>query len=720
MVYINLCHLQEQVMAQHFALTLRWWVVPAILALAACGGGSSEPAVAPAPIPTPDPLVASELIDLAKAQVIWEIADIGVGGDADGDAGASGGAGDGSALKRASVVLIDAAGKVLTGQTDDNGRYLIKFKLAQIKVPLVLKVVDAGGSVLASTTDQALAMGKVARININPLTDKIVSDSLKSSVSGTDKSFTGADIDLSKLAMAKTNLIASIQAALATAGIADASKFDPVQSVYNYDGKGIDAVIESISHTRDPVTGATVLTAKLTGVVTNTDGTTVPTVISSATPLATTQVAIDSNPALTFSKITAWVNYLNGCLATTAAPNACPDADQSKLVSADYLQNSKDFDEDFSTLFSESDRSGIKGSVISNPNILFFTRYSGSTIDDAAVVEVTIRQPRTGPLAGNQTAPLEYTKVLVFKRDDVTAGLKAGNWVLYGNRKAFNWSVIPRYFTFQNINPLLEADWSRTTSGFRLSFSPSVFDRNSRTYASANVYAIRLKGPGLPASGVVFAPYSLGANTFSVLNKTGVIPAEGVKSNNAQTDFRIAGVVFPTGASIPPERWQGNPAGSNSAVYSDTQFADLSQLQAYNVYTAEFYKNGSATPIVETTRILAPLESPVAYVKRPLHDLTPSHALVSPPQAASTSTLVQWVRNPLGVRIESAFVGSSSVGYPSANIPDAFALNAASTSVLITANFPATDANTPGTAREIGLFGTAARAQFNQSIYWSK
>ena len=702
---------------------LRWLALPLIMALAACGGGSSSPTVTPAPIPAPtpapDPLAAADLIDFAKAQTIWEIADFGVGGDADGDAGAAGGAGDGSALKRASVVLIDAAGKTLTGQTDDNGRYLIKFKLAQIKAPLVLKVVDASGSVLASSNDQSLAAGKVARININPLTDKIVSDSLKATVSGTDKSFTGADIDLSKLATAKASLVTSIRAALATAGIADASKFDPVQSVYAYDGKGVDAVIESISHTRDPATGATVLTAKLTGVVTNTDGTTVPTVVSSATPLATTQVAIDSNPALTFNKITSWVNYLNGCLSTTAAANACPHTDQAKLVSADYLQNSRDFDEDFSTLFSETDRSGVKGSVISNPNILFFTRFTGSTIDDVAVVEVTIRQPRTGPLAGNQTVPLEYTKVLVFKRDDVTAGLKAGNWVLYGNRRAFNISITPSYFTFENLNPL-RADQSRTTSGIRMSFSNTSFDIPTRKYVSANVYAIRLKGPGLPASGVVFAPYSLGTGGFSVLNKTGVIPSEGVKSNNPQADFRIAGVVFPTGASVPPASWPGNPAGANSGVYTDAEFTDFSQLQAFNVYTAEIFKNGSVTPIVETSRMLAPVESPLAYVKRPLHDMTPSHALVMPPQPASTSTLVQWVRNPLGIRIESAFAGSFTSGYPSVNLPDAFALQPTSTSASVAVNFVAVDANTSGTLRELGLFGTAARAQFNQSVYWSK
>lgn len=207
-------------------------------------------------------------------------------------------------------------------------------------------------------------------------------------------------------------------------------------------------MIESISHSRDPATGATVLTAKLASPVTNADGTAIPTVVSSATPLATTQVAIASNPALTFNKITSWVNYLNGCLSTTAAANACPHADQAKLVSADYLQNSKDFDEDFSTLFSESDRSGVKGSEMRNPNILYIGRYAGSTTDDLAIVEVTIRQPRTGPLAGNQPTPIEYTKILIFKRDDVTesavretVGRSTMDFVITEGRSAISASV---------------------------------------------------------------------------------------------------------------------------------------------------------------------------------------------------------------------------------------------------------------------------------------
>ena len=51
------------------------------------------------------------------------------------------------------IVLTDVAGKTLTGQTDDAGNYLIRYKTAEIKPPFVMKVIDAGGNVLAAPSE---------------------------------------------------------------------------------------------------------------------------------------------------------------------------------------------------------------------------------------------------------------------------------------------------------------------------------------------------------------------------------------------------------------------------------------------------------------------------------------------------------------------------------------------------------------------------------------
>ena len=692
------------------------------LIFAACGGGSTS-APTPAPAPAPDPLAPADLADLATVQTAWEIDASGVGGDSAGDGGAGGAAGDGSPIKRASVVLTDANGKVYTGQTDDNGRYLIKFKTAEVKAPLVVKIVDSAGNVLASATEQTVPAGKVTRSNISPFTDKVVSDVLGASVAGTDKAYTGASVDTTRLATAKSNLTASIQSALATAGVASSAAFDPVRSIYKHDGTGVDAVLESVSHARDAASGATQLRAKLAPLTTNADGTVVPTLISASTPLATSLVALPTNSALTFSKISSWISFLNSCLAASAG--TCTDSDVAKAISTAYKHNGKPLEEDFRTLLSESDMAGVRGSELRNPNILFIARYNGSTTDDLAVVEVTIRQPRTGPRAGNLSTPVEYAKYLVFKRDDTTTGLKAGNWILYGNQRAFDWSVEPRYFTFHQQNPANLVTTSRTMSAVRLAFSPNVYNPTTGTNVNAGVYAVRMKGPGLPASGVVYAPSSASPGAFAILNKTGTIPAEGTQTPRPQTDFRVAGVYYPNGGTIAVSDWPGAANTGNLPHYSETQLNDFSGLQAYSRYTVEIYKNGSTQPIIETSTILAPVEAPAAYVQRPLHDLSPSAGQITPPQGSVTSIVASWFRNPLAVRIESAYFQSVIGGVSAvsgANLPDANAVTPTSSSVAIpvaSGSGPAFTGTARGDSREIGITGRAARASFQQSILWS-
>ena len=718
------------------------------LLVASCGGGggggtASVPIPVPVPVPV-DPLAPQFLVDLTLAAGLFEvdvsgITDNGGGGGGGGsDGGVGGGAGDGSALRRATVVLIDSTGKNLSGITDDKGNYLIKFKTADFTAPFVLKVIDAGGNSLAAPSELAITPGKVARVNINPLTDKIISDVLSASVKGTDKGYNGSAINVSGLAQAKANLLASIQSALATAGVANSSQFDPVRSVYKYDGTGVDTVIESVSHNRDPLSGLTQLRAKLAPLTTNADGTIVPTLITASSPLATPQVAIASNPAMTFTKITNWVNFLNGCLKDTAGfvTTACDNAKFTALSTA-YKQNSRSFEEDFRALFSDPGSLPVLGSELRNPNILFTSRYPGSTTDDLVVVEITIRQPRVGSACSSgcpgglstTSSPVEYTKNLIFMRDDVTSGLNAGNWILKGNQRSFNWSVDPRYFTSVQQNPAKDVDVSggspsRTTSGIRLNFNTSVFNAGSQTYVASDVYAIRLTGPGLPAAGVVFAPNVSNPNNFAVLNKTGSIPAPGTKSFNIQSDFRMSGVLYPSGANQSAASWLGT--GGNNPVYATTTTeVDFSTLQAFNQYKAEFYLNSNpGVPITESTRILAPVEQPSAYVQRPLHDLSPSLAQITPPQPSGSSFAPTWVRNSLATRIESAFfgyrVGSASPVAVGVNLSDAFSLTPSSTSTVILLSTPAPATNTTAGSgyREIGMTGSAARASFQHSVIW--
>lgn len=685
--------------------------------LSACGGGGT--------LTTPvDSLAPAGQSDLEKVALLYGIDTIGIGGDGGGDGGASGSAGDGAPLKRAVVTLTDAKGNFVTGQTDDNGKFLLKYKTANFTAPLVLRVIDAGGNILSSVTDESAATGKAIRASINPLTDKITSDVIPVSVSGTDKAFSGASVDTTKLVKAKADLRTSINSALGTAGIADATNFDAVKSVYGYDGKGVDAIIESISHARDSSTGATQLRAKLVGLSTNADGTVAPTLITASTPLPTTAVALSTSPVLTFDKLNAWVTEINRCLALPKAQrqadtNCDSNASGSRFSAPDFKHNSKDFDAEFNTLLSEADKTVVQNSALRNASVLYLTRAAGSTVDDRAVVEVTLRQPRTGPLAGNITVPIEYTKILVFKRDDTLTRSAAGNWILYGNQKNFNWSMQPRNTAVQQINAASTLV-SHVKSSIEMTFNTTVYDAASQTYKASDVYAVRFKGPGLPAAGVVLTPQSVNnTGNFTIHNKTGTIPTPGTTVPQSQRDFRFPALSMSTKAAV--------NVCSTTTVYCADAAPDYSQLQAYNRYTAEIYTNaGGSTPVTETTTLLAPVQNPTGLLTTLRHDLTPSSSVVQAPQPSMSSVTVSWVRTAGATRIESANFyrqssGASNVVSIGTSLADAFTLTPTSTSAVVsngTSAIPATP-NATGEYREVSLYGTAARAAWIQSLSWS-
>ena len=731
--------------------------------LIACGGGSSgTPAVVPPVIVVVDPLAPAVPVDLAMAATTFGIDVSGSGGDTGGDGGAAGSAGDGAPLKNAVVTLTDAKGVVVTGRTDGNGQYLLKFKTTTFTAPYVLRVVDAGGSVLSSVTDEVATTGKVVRINVNPLTDKITSDVLVSTIAGTDKNFNGSSIDKTKLVKAKADLVASVDAALIAAGIASTATFDAIKSVYRYDGTGVDAVIESLSHARDPSTGATQLWVKLGAINTAADGTVTPALVSAATPLPTTAVALPSNPALTFSKLNAWVTEVNRCLAlapTTIDAN-CDDVDGTRLVTTAYRQNSKNFEEDFRTLFSDGQSQNalyVQASTLANPVVLFFSRYAAAagstaqTIDDLAVVELTVRQPRTGSLAGNISAPIEYTKTVVFKRDDALTRAKAGNWILHGNQRSYDLSITPRYYKFAQVNPLKQANVSGSSPGTIIAelfpfINSSRYDAATSSYVSANIRAVRVTGPGLPTAGLVLTNSAVsGATGYLVIhNKTGAVSASTMVSSLANNSFRLSGVTD-TGAALYAGFWPTSPgtAGASTAqAYADTPVSDFSSLRAFSLYRFEIFLNsnpGNTTAdAIETARIIAPVSPPAAVLGLPLNDITPSLALVSPPAAAGCSFNVTWINNPNGGAISNAYVYGEERSPKNASsgtfstirsvvnysLPDAFLVSNRPTSATVAncqnVSIPSLG-NTVngGDYREFAIRSTISRAQYYNGLRWN-
>ena len=737
-------------------------LVVAVGQIASCGGSSGGGGIAPitpiTPIVQVDPLAPTLQSNLASA-----VSDFGYtndsggggGGDGAGSSGVGGGAGDGAPLRKAVVVVTDANGKFVTGLTDDNGIYLVRF--SNFVSPIVAKVVDAGGNTLTSVLEENVPAGKVARLMINPLTDKIVSDVVTSgSVPGTDKNFDGSKIDVPKLVQAKKDLITSINTALGSVGITSTT-FDPVKSKYNYDGTGVDAIIESISHTRDAATGATLLRAKLVNVDSPA------TLISAATPLATANVLTLESKSLTLTKIQNWITETNRCLAIAPTSDVdCADADGTRRASSSYRNNGKDVNEDFRTLASNTDGSNIARSTLRNPTILFVGKYPNSTaaFDDLAVVEVTILQPSIGPngpdgAAGATSNPVEYTKTIVFRRDDTLTRAKAGNWIAHGNQNLYDFSVSTRYTRYVQQNPARQANVAGNSpsfmrSGIRMFINTAKYNIPTKTYGDANLRAARVTGPGLPAAGVVLAPSNVCGDlgSFVIHNSAGTVSTTAMVSSLATTEFRLNAVAI-DGSALATNTIirtiAGTPGQSSGQTWAIPVVTDFSALQAYNLYKVEFFLNsnpGNTTPdLIEFTRIAAPVTPPKAALSIAVNDFGPvSKSNVTAPQPAAASLVVDWVNNPNAapVQFTNVYAEESAQKIPSngllkfsfgRNVNAAFSLNNRPTSNAVTASalscngntaaFPSLGVGTAGDYREIGLISEQGRARISNFIAWT-
>ena len=692
-------------------------VVAAALAaaglVASCGGGGSAAPVVDPPTFVADPGQQS----LSSVLAGFDLADR--GGDGGGsDGGASGGAGDGGSIKRATVVLTCADGTTKTSQTNDVGAYFVGFGVAVCKAPYLVKVIDVGGNTYASVGVDQPDVGKVVNINVTPLSDKVVSDVLLPGIKGTAQTFVPGSLTLANLAEAKANLLTSIRDALTAAGIVSTTGFDPIKSTYAFDGRGVDAVLESISATRNPQTGATELRAKLVSVGSDSVATTQ--LITAAAPLQTAQVNAPTSPGLNFAKLDNFMKEFNYCLALSPGGPGNDPRCGNKLVSNTYLNGSRDFGEDFKTLLSNGtnafDAGHVQGSIFRNATVLFTGKYANSTVsyDDLTVVEFTIRQPSVGNAYGAAYAsPIEYTRIAVFKRDDAMVGSAAGNWILYGNQRNYDFSIEARYdkltqvnsaratniaptggtasfsvyanangttvvSTVANVTPSISLTVTQTSgtftgtafnftninqpsyyrTGVRLFFNPYKFDAATRTYVSANIRAAKVTGPGLPSIGVILVANSnsiCGGDTFLGISRYNAIPnGTGTVSLTAggNNTYDLAAVLQSDLVTEP--YWYSIPNASRATP----GVTDFSGFGAYNLYRADI-QLADGSIVTEYGRNLAPVVPPAALASLPWNDPAPS--IAGRVDAIGIGSAfpdfnVQWTNNPLAAYVEAANV----------------------------------------------------------------
>lgn len=718
------------------------------LGLANCGGGGGGSSA------TTDP---NAFINSALVQ--YGIDREGMGGDPGGDTGAAGGAGDGAPLKQVVVTLTDSQGNQQAATTDANGKFLIRYKASAMVPPLVARVISASGNTLTAFSVDANSVGSVQTININPLTDKITSDVLASGIAGTDKAFDGSHIETSKVNKAKQDLLASVQAALSSVGVANVSNFDAIKSRYAYDGTQVDAVLESIAHARDATTGATQLRVKASGITTNPDGTVNlngGVLVTATTPLSTSAVIQPTDPGLTFGKLNAWVNELNRCLALDAATrNTSQCFAANYLVSGTFRQNSADFFENYKTLFSEPSayNNPVQGSTFRNPVVLYVGNYPGSTSSnpDMAVVEVTIRQPYEGANGpdGAINGVIEYPGALIFKRDDSLTGAVASNWILHGNQRNYSLSANTRITRTEQLNPARNINSTGNSPGFlqvglRTHVVNSQFNSSTRSWSSANIRAVRVTGPALPPAGLVMVPTTAATlqGAMGIYNKTGAIPTTAVTTSNGN-EFKLAAVTLDSSAL-----YDGWANFNNPWWNSNGMLTDFSSLQAYTQYKFEVFLNSNTTigstnvpDTVEYSRIQAAVNSPTAYLKLPVNDAKSLNTSLLSPGAAAVasggSVNVGWVNNLNAATVNAVFaygyecIPKNCASATGSNISDnmayvssaySVASRPSSASVTVSPTLPAigaTSADGPRDFRYVTLRSWQGRAFLYSSALWT-
>lgn len=522
----------------------------------------------------------------------------------------SGVAATGAAMASATVVIKDVTGKTATTTTDANGAYT--FDVTSLTAPFVITAtVQVGDSTLklTSVVAQKPEAGTSSTANITPLTNAMVALIVPS----------GNPADLEDIAVLQTaatkanidgaaaKVIAVLINILTDAGL-DTANFNPVSTVFTANRKGVDRVLELV---RVEFTGLGII---LTNSAAPDDGngsasvpltaTSTPTALP-APPAGTVLGTLDHLATLTTAcfKDAAAVRVAtrdaSGIAATLSA--ACDAVPFSRTYKSGGYTASQRYDRRLSN-------DDYTGATFSNPEALF-------TDPDGTVF---FRMPF-------KTVAGEGGIFLDVARKTSPAG-KTYQWEIVGNQRDYDSTVETRLDNITQLNPnnAQEIGRSQYRVALRLYFDPS-------NTGGKNVQTVRVKGPGLPATGIVMHRSNIcGNNDFmTITNKTGLLLNTSnspiLFNGSGANSFRLAaesksGAVFDWSKISTSSSWR-------SAPMTD---AELAAIPSFAEYTFELWTFGAGFTYRNTiTNATAP-------------DVTYKQRLTSRPPAIGALKTLPW------------------------------------------------------------------------------
>ena len=630
--------------------------VTAAALVAACGGGSSNDTTTPPVVVVPDPAL------IGTAAI-------------------------GSALANAQVSIVDGTGAAACQQasivTSGTGSFTCTLKAGKV-APFFVSVIDPAGLVppLVSIATQTPAAGASLVVNATPLTTAIVAqlaaDRNALSV------FTAHAVDAAVLAQTTANVVAQLQPVLTsinapagynpfTTSITAASSAgagNTADLVLDVVKIGVDGAGNATLATSDNPAGVTMATAAQTG-------TALPAANASTTTLATAMQALAKSFEQCFALPTA--QRVLATDLTIPATRGGPEVTQvapacASLTDAAFLQNGFSAGQNYYGILTSDSMTNARFNV---PQVMQHIARANSDVGFEAAI-VNIRYVDGNGIAGN-TITLAVDK-----------GTGTANWVLYGNQHPVN--ILARATIRQQQQ---QADV--TVAPFNTTASLSTYQTGLEFFiskdgpGSTGLTAARVRGPGLPAAGLVFnrpiASAEPQQSWLNIADKFGGDPAAvATQKTNCDCDVfwlqRTQGIAGANATAIRnnPNGGNGNngqfvywahPLDYGAAVGTPSdQYVPFASIKVGSSYRVELFYNNSATPTYTLNKTLLSPVIPAtrgsflawnAPTQATLDILNPANALAA---AASTFT-VGWTQNPSAEQIRLAqmftFNGASSV-----------------------------------------------------------
>lgn len=662
-------------MTKHRSSQLASLIVVASTLLAACGGGSDSP--------TPAPVVplASTLQGTAAV---------------------------GSALANGQVSVVNGAGASPCQEasivTTGAGAYLCTLKAGET-APFFVSVTDPSGIVptLVSVTTQTPTAGTPLVLNATPLTTAILAQLAVDRNALTV--FNSRAIDASALVLATTNVVAQLQTVLAS--IAAPAGYNPFTTSITAasaagSGNTADLLLEVVKigtdttgrltlGTVDNPSGVPMASATQTGAI-------VPAVSAGVASLSRATQALSLKLAECYAlPVAQRVLATDTTIAATQGGNKVTQMAAPCLALTDpaYLQNGFSAGQSFYGILTSSSMTGARFNV---PEIMQMIPAAISELGfDAAVLNVRF--------ADANGAAANFIVVAVNKG----TGTATPNWVVFGNQQPVNVLVRSSIRQQQQLAPVAQAPFN-TTATLSTYQTGIEFYIDKDGPGSANLTAARVKGPGLPAPGLVLnrptTAFEPQQSWLNIANKTGGSPAAlATQPNNCNCDiFWLQRTQDFTGAGASTLRNNPNGGNSNSAQFLDwahpldygaalgtpsDQYVPLAAFATGARYTVELFYSGSATATYTLTKtLLSPMipatrgsflawNAPTAAT---LNILDPANALA----VAAASFPVGWTQNPSAEQIRLVQMFNRN-GATTVNQGNGIGVPRGATSVVVTA-----------------------------------